>query len=191
MPDRVRMLVVTVALDAIAGEVGGAWHPVAVAGRLLDAAYEPWWRRPPLVELGGGAVSLTGVAVAVAALGRGAERLAARGRPGMLIAGAALKQTLSIRCLLEEGSSVAAALERDRLEDARLRLRALVSRPTAELDAALCASAAIQSLAENLADSVAAPLLLHALLGLPVAAAYRVVNMADAMRRSPASPSPC
>ncbi len=137
MPDRVRMLVVAVALDAIAGEVGGAWHPVAVASQLLEAAYEPWWRRPPLVELGGGAVSLTGVAVAVAALGRGAERLAAPGRPGMLIAGAALKQTLSIRCLLEEGSSVAAALERDRLEDARLRLRALVSRPTAELDAAL------------------------------------------------------
>jgi adenosylcobinamide-phosphate synthase len=51
----------------------------------------------------------------------------------------------------------------------------------AGLDAGQCASAAIESLAENVADSVAAPLLAYAAFGLPGAAAYRVVNTADAM----------
>ena len=43
------------------------------------------------------------------------------------------------------------------------------------------AGAAIQSLAENLSDSVVAPLLAYAAGGLPAAAAYRALNTADAM----------
>jgi adenosylcobinamide-phosphate synthase len=43
------------------------------------------------------------------------------------------------------------------------------------------ASAAIESVAENLADSVAAPFLYYVAFGLPGAVVYRVVNTADAM----------
>jgi adenosylcobinamide-phosphate synthase len=43
------------------------------------------------------------------------------------------------------------------------------------------ASAAIESLAENLSDSVVAPLLYFVVLGLPGALAYRAVNTLDAM----------
>jgi adenosylcobinamide-phosphate synthase len=150
MTDRAATLAVALAIDGIVGEVGGRWHPVAVAGRVLEDAYRPWRRRDPTIELAGGA-------------------------------GALLKQTFSVRRLLEEGAGVAGSLERGRLDEARLRLRALVSRPTGELSGQLCASAAIESLAENLADSIAAPLLFYSLLGLPAAAAYRVVNTADAM----------
>src|SRR5207244_4266289 len=76
---------------------------------------------------------------------------------------------------------VAAELHGRRPEAARLRLRALVSRETTGLPEGLLASAAIESLAENLADSVTAPLLAFCLFGLPGAAVYRVVNTADAM----------
>jgi adenosylcobinamide-phosphate synthase len=43
------------------------------------------------------------------------------------------------------------------------------------------ASAAIESAAENLVDSVAAPILAYATGGLPAAWAYRALNTADAM----------
>ena len=59
--------------------------------------------------------------------------------------------------------------------------RDLVSRDTSELDASELSGAAIQSLAENLSDSVVAPLLAYAAGGLPAAAAYRALNTADAM----------
>src|SRR5262249_12826551 len=57
----------------------------------------------------------------------------------------------------------------------------LVSRPAASRDPAAVASAAIESVAENLTDSVLAPLLFYAGFGLPGAAVYRAVNTADAM----------
>jgi adenosylcobinamide-phosphate synthase len=59
--------------------------------------------------------------------------------------------------------------------------RDLVSRDTSDLGAEELAGAAIQSLAENLSDSVVAPLLAYAAGGLPAAAAYRALNTADAM----------
>jgi adenosylcobinamide-phosphate synthase len=59
--------------------------------------------------------------------------------------------------------------------------RHLVSRPTAGLDSSSVASAAVESVAENTTDSVVAPLLFYAVLGLPGAAVYRAVNTADAV----------
>jgi adenosylcobinamide-phosphate synthase len=49
------------------------------------------------------------------------------------------------------------------------------------LTAELAAAAAIESLAENLSDSVVAPLLYYALFGLSGAALYRLCNTLDSM----------
>ena len=59
--------------------------------------------------------------------------------------------------------------------------RDLVSRPTATLAPDEVVSAAIESTAENLVDSIAAPVLAYAVGGLPAAWTYRAVNTADAM----------
>jgi adenosylcobinamide-phosphate synthase len=199
--DRTATLAVALAVDGIVGEVGGDWHPVAVTGRLLGRVYRPWRGLGPATELIAGGAALAAATGLAALLGWGAERLggrrsragrgtprtyrwwglSGRGTPRPYLLGVLLKQTFSVRRLLEEGAGVADSLERGQLDQARLRLRALVSRPTGELTAEQCASAAIESLAENLADSVAAPLFFYSLLGLPAAAAYRVVNTADAM----------
>jgi adenosylcobinamide-phosphate synthase len=77
---------------------------------------------------------------------------------------------------------VEADLRAGDLAAARARAgRDLVSRPTADLRADEVASAAIESAAENLVDSVAAPVLAYAAGGLPAVWAYRAVNTADAM----------
>jgi adenosylcobinamide-phosphate synthase len=56
-----------------------------------------------------------------------------------------------------------------------------VSRPVAGLDGAQLASAAIESVAENLSDSLVGPLLFYLLFDLPGALAYRAANTLDAM----------
>lgn len=178
---RASALAVALAVDGAVGEVGNRWHPVAVSGRLLEATYRPWHHRSPLVQLTGGAAAFTTVAAAAALLAWCAERLPGRRLTRALLLGMLLKQTFSVRQLLEEGVRVAESLEGERPEEARLRLRALVSRPTGDLSPQLCAAAAIESLAENVADSVAGPLFFYSLFGLAGAAAYRVVNTADAM----------
>lgn len=181
MPERGAAVAVAVAVDCLFGEVGGSWHPVALAGRLLEEAYRPWRGRGPLVELVGGAASVAAVAGAVAVAAGVAERRLPRGAARALFLGLMLKPAFAIRSLLVAAGGIAGALEGDRLDVARERLPALVSRPAGSLSHELAASAAIESVAENLADSVAAPLLFYVLFGLPGAAAYRVVNTADAM----------
>jgi adenosylcobinamide-phosphate synthase len=179
--ERTAALAVAVGADISMGELGGSWHPVAIAGRLLEQCFRPWRGRAPLIDFAGGAGALLGVTALAAGLGWAVERSAGRGLSRALLVGLVLKPTFSIRRLLDEGRGVADSLETDHLDEARERLRALVSRPTGSLSPQLVASAAIESVAENLADSVAAPMLFYVLFGLPGAAAYRVVNTADAM----------
>ena len=93
-----------------------------------------------------------------------------------------LKPLFSIAALLEAGDSVHDALVADNLPEAR-RLLAwhLVSRDTSDLSESEVAGAAVASLAENLTDSIVAPLFYFALFGLPGAAVYRFINTADAV----------
>lgn len=67
------------------------------------------------------------------------------------------------------------------LDVGRTQLAHLVSRNVHELDAAGVRESAIETLAENLGDSVVAPLFWFVLFGLPGAALYRFANTADAM----------
>lgn len=94
--------------------------------------------------------------------------------------GLLLKPLLSWAMLKTEVRSVEAALGQS-LEQGRTRLRWLVSRDVTVLSAVQVRESAIETLAENLNDSVVAPLFWFALLGLPGAALYRFANTADAM----------
>ena len=97
-----------------------------------------------------------------------------------VVLGLALKPLLAWAMLKNEVLAVEAALGQS-LAAGRERLSWLVSRDTAALTASEVRESAIESLAENLNDSVVAPILWFALLGLPGAAVYRFANTADAM----------
>jgi adenosylcobinamide-phosphate synthase len=152
-------------------------------GRGLAAGQRRLGRGTPRRLCLGGAVVTLAVAGAAAAAAWGLAQLGARlGPPGLLIEALALKAVLSVRGLAVAAGQVARHLAGGDLASARTAAGVhLVSRPTAPLDGAHVASAAIESVAENLTDSVLAPLLFYAILGLPGAAAYRAVNTADAM----------
>lgn len=93
-----------------------------------------------------------------------------------------LKPSFSLAALVRAAQEVHAALVRSDLAEARRLLGwHLVSRDTQALSPSDVAGATIESLAENLTDSVVAPLLFFALFGLPGAALYRFVNTADAV----------
>ena len=125
--------------------------------------------------------------IAVAALGGTVgvlvSTLAARlGPAGLLLEALVLTCTLSIRGLVSAAHSVAVHLAHDDLAAARHAVGYhLVSRPTAGLAEAQVASATIESVAENLTDSLVAPVCCFLVGGLAGAAVYRVLNTADAM----------
>lgn len=94
--------------------------------------------------------------------------------------GLLLKPLLAWRMLRNEVQAVEAALSQS-LDAGRARLAWLVSRDVTRLDEEAVRESAIESLAENLNDSVVAPLFWFAVAGLPGAALYRFANTADAM----------
>jgi adenosylcobinamide-phosphate synthase len=97
-----------------------------------------------------------------------------------LLLGLLLKPVFAWRMLRREVQAVEAALQHS-LEAGRARLSMLVSRDTTALTEAQVRESAIETLAENLNDSVIAPIFWFVLLGLPGAAVYRFANTADAM----------
>lgn len=132
--------------------------------------------------IGGGALTV-GVAVLAGGAAWELSVLAAHlGAAGIVLQALALKSTLSLRGLVVAARRVAGDLERGDLGAARASLaRHLVSRPTATLGEGHVASAAIESVAENLTDGFVAPVCFFLAFGLAGAAVYRVVNTADAM----------
>ncbi len=97
-----------------------------------------------------------------------------------LALGLLLKPLLAWAMLQSEVHAVEVALA-ESLDAGRERLRWLVSRDVAQLNATEVRESAIETLAENLNDSVVAPIFWFVLLGLPGAALYRFANTADAM----------
>ena len=97
-----------------------------------------------------------------------------------LLIGLALKPMLAWAMLRSEVAAVELALGQS-LDAGRQRLAMLVSRDTANLSETEVRESAMESLAENLNDSVVAPIFWFVLFGLPGAAVYRFANTADAM----------
>jgi adenosylcobinamide-phosphate synthase len=174
-------VLVAAALDSVVGEPPLAAHPVVWTGRYLDRAARVVPSQPPTrATVAGGAAWLVGAATAVAAacaVERSSHRINLAGR--VAVRGLALWPLLSARMLLAEVDAVARAVQRD-LTDGRVALARIVSRDTNGLTPVEVRSGAIESLAENLSDSVVAPLLWYSVGGLPAAVLYRYVNTADA-----------
>ena len=185
-------LVGALVLDRVLGQPRA--HPVRAIGALLGGARRLRRSRTPSGSLAEGAAVLaavSGIAAAVAHLlaprpRRLSPDVARSSLPATLMAAGSeallLHPALALEALAEAGERVGAALRAGDLDAARRRLAwDLVSRDTGALDESLCASAAIESMAENLCDSVVAPACAHLAAGLPGAWVYRVVNTADAM----------
>jgi adenosylcobinamide-phosphate synthase len=125
--------------------------------------------------------------VGTAAMAAGLAGLTARALRSGGVAGAIgeawlLKYTLSLRGLIEAARAVEERLRAGDLAGARREVGIhLVSRDSSTLDVRGVASAAVESVAENLTDSIIAPVFWYLCLGLPGAWSYRVVNTADAM----------
>jgi adenosylcobinamide-phosphate synthase len=170
------------AIDRVVGEPPASLHPVVWMGRLI-ALLERHAPRSNRGRLLYGAAG-TGAVVSLSALcGLAAQRASDRlPYPARMLAMAwLLKTTFAVRSLSEAAVGVRTALLADDLTAARERLRSLVSRDVAALSPALLAAAATESVAENTADSVVAPLLYYLVADLPGALAYRAANTLDAM----------
>ncbi|QEA14576.1 adenosylcobinamide-phosphate synthase CbiB [Comamonas flocculans] len=176
------------AVDRTLGEPPARWHPVVWMGHYLawmGARVAPLAGAPvagqALVFWRGAAAWCLG-ALPVAALAWGLQ-VGVVHLPDwacVLLLALLLKPLLAWALLHDEVLAVERALTRSPVEG-RAQLARLVSRDVLALSEAEVRESAIESLAENLNDSLVAPLFWFVLLGLPGAALFRFANTADAM----------
>jgi adenosylcobinamide-phosphate synthase len=189
---------VALGVDRWLGEPPVRWHPVvwmgnylAWAGKRVQAGtlqntsvgsdYKAFWLGA-LAWSGGSALVLI-AAIALQVSVWWLEERVGWALVGVLL-GVLLKPMLAWALLKSEVQAVEHALsnpETGTLQSGRDRLRWLVSRDVNDLSETQVRESAIETLAENLNDSVIAPLFWFALLGLPGAALFRFANTADAM----------
>jgi adenosylcobinamide-phosphate synthase len=177
------VLLLALAIELVVGDPRTRWHPVALFGQVMDLALRAAPQSNAAAQVAfGAAVVVAGVGgVALVAAGALAGATALHPLLGVAVGAGLLKTSFSYRQLEQEAAIVASHVAEDRIAAARTALHALVSRDTQTLSAPQAASAAIESVAENLSDSFVAPLLYFALFGVPGALAYRAINTLDAM----------
>ncbi|TSE28193.1 Cobalamin biosynthesis protein CobD [Tepidimonas thermarum] len=180
-------VLLALALDRAWGEPPAWLHPVVGMGRWLaflgdrvaPRAGQP--QRPgPRRLLGALAWLLGALSVCAGAYLVQTALSSWHGWAQAVALGVLLKPMLAWRMLRDEVAAVEGALAQS-LDAGRAQVARLVSRDVYALDEAGVRQAALSTLAENLNDSVVAPLCWFAVAGLPGAVLYRWSNTADAM----------
>ena len=182
-------LLIAFAIDHFFGEPPARLHPVVWMGNVLNWAAVHILPKPATEDnvpdnssfMAGAIVWITVAALIL--IVTSSLQSAVLQLPSVwaaLLLGILLKPLFAWRMLRREVQAVETALQTS-LEVGRARLAMFVSRDTAALTEVQVRESAIETLAENLNDSVIAPIFWFVLLGLPGAAVYRFANTADAM----------
>jgi len=187
IPGSLAVLAGALVLDLLIGEPPETLHPVVWIGKVIGKTRE-FFEGSPGARLAGGVVAILipavsgGLAYLVITFGAYFWELA-----GPILGILLLKSTISVKSLLGTVKSVGEQIESDP-DGAREGLLALVGRDRSELSEGEMRSAAIESLFENLVDSVIAPLFYFALgaifgygAGVALAIFYKSVNTLDSM----------
>jgi adenosylcobinamide-phosphate synthase len=166
-------------LDLLLGDPPGWPHPVRLLGRIMQ-----YWESTLYQDrVRAGALFWLAVMGTVFVLFFGVLLIMALTPPwaGVAVLTYCLYAGLATRSLHQESHKVEAALGRGDLEGARAHLAMIVGRETAHLSPEDMRRAAIETVAENLADGVVAPMFFILILGLPGLFFYKAANTMDSM----------
>ena len=173
-------------LDRVMGDP--AWliqrmgHPVIWIGNLIGWL-DQHLNKQPKTRLQGriiGALTLFLIIIIVASTAVIFTIILATIPAGALITGVLASILLCQRSLARHVADVSSGLQHQ-LASGRAALSHLVGRDVSQLDESEIAKGAVESLAENTADGIIAPLFWFLIAGLPGIAIYKAINTADSM----------
>ena len=182
VPPDLAVLIVAVVLEMVGREPPKWLHPTVWIGRTVTIAVA----NAPTSRNGG---FITGVMILLLVTGfwGGAAYFAAAGLRDfhqlayVLVGGFLLKTTFSVKMLHQTAARVRELLTAGDMAWVRAQMSSLVSRDPTQLTAEQATAATVESVSENIADSIIGPWLAFALFGFPGAVAYRAINTLDSM----------
>lgn len=172
------IIIIAIVIDVIFGELPAKIHPVVWMGKLIDflSGYLTSYRS----KISG--IILTFLVVIIFTLATYVllHLSAFNYILYILISSIILSTTFAIKVLLTSAENMKNDIDHN-IEKARQSMSFLVSRNTMELNEEDLVSATIETLTENITDSIIAPLFYTFIFGVPGAVVYRVINTLDAM----------
>jgi adenosylcobinamide-phosphate synthase len=158
-------------------------HPVALIGRVIAQADKAFNRESDTARhrRAAGTILVAALVASAILLGWVLQVLLLSLPLGWLWLAIVMSVFIAQRSLYDHVAEVALAIELSGLEGGRIAVARIVGRDPNRLDRAGICRAAIESLAENFSDGVAAPVFWALLLGLPGLIAYKTINTADSM----------
>ena len=182
VPLDLAVLIVAVVLDMVGREPPKWLHPTVWIGRTVTIAEA----NAPTSRNGGFIIGVM-ILLLVTGFWGGAAYFAAAGLRDVhqvayiLVGGLLLKTTFSVKMLHQTAARVRELLTAGDMAGVRAQMSSLVSRDPSQLTAEQATAATVESVSENIADSIIGPWLAFALFGLPGAVAYRAINTLDSM----------
>lgn len=185
--DPLILLILALGIEAYVGDAAFVFrrikHPIAIIGSLIgffdDKLNRP--KRPQVDRAIRGLFVVIFMIALTGSIGIGVMWLTLHVEWGWVLECALLVTLLAGRSLYDAVARVAKGLELDGLQGGRDAVRHIVGRDPNSLDAPGIARAAVESLAENFSDAVAAPVFWYVLLGFPGILVYKTVNTMDSM----------
>jgi adenosylcobinamide-phosphate synthase len=173
-------------LDLLLADPAWMPHPVVGMGKAISALERLLRRALPQTDRGefwGGVILAVLLPLGTLAVSGGVCALAYWLHPaaGFLVQTLWCWQALALRGLSKESGKVYAQLKADDLPAARLAVGRIVGRDTDALTREGVTKAAVETVAENFSDGVAAPLFYMLLGGAPLALVYKSINTMDSM----------
>lgn len=182
------ILLAAIGLDRIVGDPPWLWqrvpHPVVIFGKGIDlfekrlntGAFTPEGRRL------NGVFTIVALLALTILVGMLLSMIFHHlGFLGLLLEIIVVAVFLAQKSLGDHVQAVADGLLRNGLEGGRQAVSMIVGRDPKTLDEAGVSRAAIESLSENFADGVVAPVFWYLIAGLPGILAYKMLNTADSM----------
>ena len=173
-------------LDLIFGDPHWLPHPICLIGNLIgfiEGNLRPRLEPNKNALLLGGALMVVIVLVISFAVPMAILLAAAMVSPWLAFALETLMcyQIFATKCLRDESMKVYDALHNNDLADARVKLSWIVGRDTKNLDEEEITKGAVETVAENTADGIIAPMFYMFLGGVPLAFLYKGINTMDSM----------
>lgn len=173
-------------LDLLFGDPHWLPHPICLIGNLigfLERNLRKLLAPGKTALLLGGALMVVIVLVIAFAVPYAILTAAAQISPWLRFALETIMcyQIFATKCLRDESMKVYTALHNHDLADARVKLSWIVGRDTQNLDAEEVTKGAVETVAENTADGIIAPMFYMFLGGAPLAFLYKGINTMDSM----------
>ena len=173
-------------LDLIFGDPHWLPHPICLIGNLigfLERNLRPKLAPNKTALLVGGALMVVIVLVISFVVPMAILLAAGMVSPWLAFALETIMcyQIFATKCLRDESMHVYDALRKQDIADARVKLSWIVGRDTQNLDEEEITKGAVETVAENTADGIIAPMLYMFLGGVPLAFLYKGINTMDSM----------